>query len=236
MMCMSTSSPKLDPRVDAYIAKSAAFAKPILVYLRELVHEACPTVEENIKWGMPSFEYKGNMCGMAAFKQHVSFGFWKHQLVVGEETATANAKRVNKAPGSASKRSSAKTAATTSKGKSGNGMGEFGKVQAISDLPSRAKLTAYVRKAVKLNEEGVKAPRVVRKPKPEAKVPDDLAAALKRNKTAATNFAGMSPSCRREYIEWITEAKQPATRERRLATTIEWVAEGESRNWKYANC
>lgn len=235
---MSNAAANLDPRVDAYIAKSAAFARPILAYLRELVHEACPNVQENIKWSMPSFEYNGMLCSMAAFKQHVAFGFWKHELVVGPDGATANAKRVNKsgAAKNASRDAGKADAAPVSKGKSGNGMGEFGKVRTIADLPARAKLLAYVRKAVKLNEEGVQAPRLVRKPKPPAKVPDDLAAALRRNKTAATNFAAMSPSHQREYIEWIVEAKRPETREKRLATTIEWVGEGKSRNWKYERC
>ncbi|MFN0137235.1 MAG: YdeI/OmpD-associated family protein [Phycisphaerae bacterium] len=235
---MSDAAANLDPRVDAYIAKSAAFARPILVYLRELVHEACPSVQENIKWGMPSFEYNGMLCSMAAFKQHVSFGFWKHELVVGPQGAAANTKRVNKA-GAAKKASSsaAKTdAPAVSKGKSGNGMGEFGKVAQIADLPPRKKLIEYVRRAVRLNDEGVKAPRVVKKARPPAKVPDDLAAALRRNKTAATNFAAMSPSHQREYIEWIVEAKRPETREKRLATTIEWVGEGKARNWKYERC
>src|SRR6187402_3013263 len=79
-----------DPRIDAYIAKSAAFAQPILVRLRELVHAACPDVEESIKWGMPHFLHGGKLlCGMAAFKAHCAFGFWQGRAVLGEEADDA---------------------------------------------------------------------------------------------------------------------------------------------------
>lgn len=207
---MKPASPARDPRVDAYIAKSADFAKPILTYLRELVHEACPSVEENIKWSMPSFEYKGMLCGMAAFKQHCSFGFWKHDLVVGTPVPKPQSER--------------------------RGMGEFGKITRIEDLPSRTKLIAYVKKAAKLNDAGVKTPKTKSPPKAPLSIPEDFATALRRNKAAATHFRAFSPSKQREYIEWLNEAKTEATRERRLATALEWIAEGKSRNWKYERC
>ncbi len=70
-----------DPRIDAYIAKSADFAQPILKHLRKVVHAGCPKVEETLKWSMPHFDYKGVMCGMAAFKAHCVFGFWKESLI-----------------------------------------------------------------------------------------------------------------------------------------------------------
>jgi uncharacterized protein YdeI (YjbR/CyaY-like superfamily) len=193
-----------DPRVDAYIDKSAEFAKPILAYLRDVVHEGCPDVQETIKWGMPAFEHHGLMCGMAAFKAHCTFSFWKGALVLGADGAAGE-----------------------------DAMGQFGRITKRSDLPPKRTLVGYVRKVAALNEEGTKVPRPARQPRPELPVPDDLARALRGNRKAATTFENFPPSHRREYIEWITEAKGDATRRRRLEQTVEWLAEGKSRNWKY---
>ncbi|HEY2344556.1 MAG TPA: YdeI/OmpD-associated family protein [Xanthomonadaceae bacterium] len=199
-----------DPRVDAYIAKSAEFARPVLVHLRELVHAACPDVDETMKWSMPSFTYAGGiLCGMAAFKQHCTFGFWKGSLIVptdGQDNEQA--------------------------------MGQFGRITKLSELPSKKVLTGYVRQAMKLNEEGVKVPERVRPatPRPAPDAPDDLVAALKKNKAARTTFEAFSPSCKREYVEWITEAKREETRGKRVVQAVEWMAEGKQRNWKYQNC
>ena len=197
-----------DPRFDAYIAKSAEFARPILVQLREVVHSACPEVEETMKWSHPSFMYQGMLCGMAAFKAHCTFGFWKGELIVADDAASEAA------------------------------MGQFGRITKLSDLPSKKVLTGYIKKAMALNEAGVKAPWAVKRaqPKPAAKVPDDLAAALARNKKARATFDSFPAGQRREYIDWITEAKRDETRQKRLAQTIEWLAEGKRRNWKYENC
>ena len=194
---------KRDPRVDAYIAKSAGFAQPILTEIRESVHAACPDVEEAMKWSFPHFVYKGMLCSMAAFKQHAAFGFWKGSLVLG-------------------------------RGKDADAMGQFGRITKRSDLPSKKVLAGYVRKAAALNEQGVKVPRA---PRPAAttivKVPADLTTALKKSKKAQEGFDDLSPSHKREYIEWITEAKSDETRARRLVQAIDWMAEGKSRNWKY---
>ena len=200
--------PTRDPRIDAYIAKSADFARPILAHLREVVHAACPDVQETMKWSFPHFEYKGLLCSMAAFKEHCAFGFWKGSLIVAGD------------------------------GDAERAMGQFGRLTKLSDLPSKKVLTGYIKKAMALNEAGVKSPArsKPRTPRPEAAVPDDLAAALGENPTARSTFDNFSPSHRREYIEWITEAKTPATRTRRLETAIAWMAEGKSRNWKYMNC
>jgi hypothetical protein len=196
-----------NPAVDVYIAKSADFARPILMRLRALMHKACPTVEETIKWGVPHFEYKGVFAGMAAFKQHAAFGFWKRRLM--------------KDP-----------AGFFSKGESGMG---GRKIRSLDELPSDTVLLGYIREAVALNEQGAKVPRSTRK-KPPVRVPAYLAAALKRNAKARRTFGNFSASQRREYVEWLTDAKQEATRERRLASAIEWMAEGKARNWKYQNC
>ncbi len=199
--------PARDPRVDTYIANSAEFAQPILVHLRDVVHRSCPQVEETLKWRMPTFMYHGMLCGMAAFKQHCTFGFWKHALVVGEEQA-----------GDA------------------QAMGQFGRITRIAGLPSKKMLAGYIKKAMQLNEDGVKAPRATSKQKPAPRVPDDLAAALKKNRKAAATFAAFSPTNQREYIEWISEAKREETRAKRVATAVEWMAEGKIRNWKYLDC
>jgi uncharacterized protein YdeI (YjbR/CyaY-like superfamily) len=194
---------KKNPRVDEYIAKAPAFAKPILVEIRERVHAACPDVEETIKWRQPSFEYKGLMCGMAAFKEHCVFGYWKTPLVLGAAAEGANA------------------------------MGYRDKITSVADLPSKSAFRAHVRKAMELNEAGITLERPVKERKPEIVVPADLAAAVKKNKKAQATFDQFSPSHRREYIEWVTEAKTDATRANRLQQTVEWLAEGKPRNWKY---
>jgi uncharacterized protein YdeI (YjbR/CyaY-like superfamily) len=195
-----------DPRVDAYIEKSAEFARPILNHLREVVHAACPEVEETMKWSFPNFLYKGMFCNMAAFKEHCSFGFWKSSLILEKGHVTEDA------------------------------MGQFGRITRVSDLPSRKVLTGYIKAAMKLNDEGVKSPTRVKPKQPrEVVVPEDLTGALNANAKARKTFDAFSPSHKREYIEWITEAKTEATRTKRLATAIEWMAEGKPRNWKYMN-
>jgi uncharacterized protein YdeI (YjbR/CyaY-like superfamily) len=194
---------KKDARVDDYIAKAPAFAKPILTEIRERVHSACPDVEETIKWRQPSFEYKGLMCGMAAFKEHCVFGYWKAPLVLGAAAEGANA------------------------------MGYPAKITTVADLPSKTAFRAHVKKAMALNEAGIGVERPKKARKPEAVVPDDLAAAVKKNKKAQAAFDEFSPSHRREYIEWITETKTDTTRAKRIQQAVEWVAEGKPRNWKY---
>ncbi len=197
-----------DPRIDLYISRSADFAKPILIHIRELVHKACPDVEETIKWGFPHFEYKGPLCDMAAFKQHCSFGFWKAALMK-DKTLIANAK-------------------------SESAMGHYGKITSIKDLPSDKKIIAHITDAMILNEKGIKLPpRKIITAKKEIVVPDYFLKQLKKNKKAFTTFENFSPSHKREYIEWVTEAKTDATKNRRMETAIEWMTEGKSRNWKY---
>jgi uncharacterized protein YdeI (YjbR/CyaY-like superfamily) len=196
-----------DPRIDAYIEKSAGFARPILEHLRALVHEACPDVEESLKWSMPFFSYKAApMCMMAAFKQHCSFGFWLSKEVTG--------------------------------GSDEDGMGQFGKLATLKDLPSDRQLAAYLKKAMALNEAGVKKARPKAAAKPAPTLPDDLSALLAKRQHAAARkaWASFPPGAQREYVEWIAEAKTDATRQKRLATTLEWLAEGKRRNWKYEKC
>lgn len=198
-----------DKRIDAYLAKSAPFAQPILKRLRRLVHTGCPGAVETIKWGHPSFLHSGRiLCGMGAFKAHAIFGFW-HQ---GMEKLLAR-----------------------KFGRTMEAMGLMGRITSPADLPDDTTMLRLIRTAVKLHDEGRPA-RPKPRPKPALPVPADLAAALRKNKKAAAHWAGFSPSARREYIEWITEAKRPATRAKRLATTVAWVATGKKQNWKYENC
>ena len=205
-----------DPRIDAYIEGAAPFAQPILSHVRDLVHEACPQVEETVKWGMPTFVHAGGiLCGMAAFKQHASFGFWKHALVVGEGG------QADTAPGDDRPR---------------DGMGSYGKLASLKELPPKKTLLAHIRKAMQLNEDGVKAPARKSAPKPPPEAPADLVTALKKNKAAQAAYDAFPPGCKREYVEWIVEAKREETRAKRLAQAVEWMAEGKRRNWKYENC
>jgi uncharacterized protein YdeI (YjbR/CyaY-like superfamily) len=192
--------------VDAYIGKSPDFARPVLSRLREMVHEAAPEIEEDIKWGMPAFVYKGLLGHMAAFKNHVSLGFWKGQLMQDPHGLFEDRNR---------------TRITALK------------LTGVSDIPDPEILAAYVREAIDLNERGLKLP--VRKKTAPGKlaVPTDLAEALKSNPAAREKFNGFSYTNRKEYIEWITGAKREATRLKRLATAIDWMSEGKPRNWKY---
>lgn len=202
---------KKEPRVDEYIKKAQPFAQPILKHIRELVHKVCPDTEEKWKWSFPHFDYKGGpMCSMAAFKQHCAFGFWKAALM--------------------------KDAALLTGEESKGAMGSLGRITSLKDLPSDKKLTAWIKEAMKLNDEGVKLNREspTKHPRKVIVVPDYMTAALKKNKTAFAAWEAFSPSHRREYAEWITEAKTEETRNKRLAQAIEWISEGKGRNWKYA--
>jgi uncharacterized protein YdeI (YjbR/CyaY-like superfamily) len=200
---------KKDPRIDAYIARAAEFAQPILRHVRKLVHRACPEVEETIKWSFPHFDYHGIMLGMAAFKEHCAIGFWKGELILGKESGADG------------------------------GMGHFGKVTSLTDLPGDEQLLAYIRTAARLNRDGVKKPASPvqkKQPRQPLTIPADFGAALKKNKQATATFENSSYSHKKEYLEWITEAKREETRRKRIETSIAWLAEGKPRNWKYMAC
>jgi uncharacterized protein YdeI (YjbR/CyaY-like superfamily) len=195
--------PTTDPRIDDYIERSADFAKPILVHIRGIIHTACPEVEEKIKWSMPFFDYKGPLCNMASFKQHCAFGFWKQSLIEGGDFPEKNA------------------------------MGSFGRITSVNDLPDDKTLISLIQEAVRLNENGVKVPKKAPAERKELIVPDDLKKALKTSARARETFDNFSYSHRKDYIEWIEEAKTQATRDKRLAATVQQLEEGKSRNWKY---
>lgn len=196
-----------DKRIDAYISASADFAKPILRHLRKLVHQACPEVQETIKWSFPHFDYQGMMCSMASFKEHCTFGFWKAALMEDYD------KKLSPVGNTA--------------------MGHFGRITNLKKLPSDKTLVKYIQEACRLNEDGVKISR----PKPAFKkplvVPAYFKKALAGNSKSKATFDAFPYSQKKEYVEWITEAKTEETREKRMATSIEWLAEGKIRNWKY---
>jgi len=204
---MSTHSPK----TDAYITKAQPFAQPILNHLRELVHATCPDVEETWKWSFPHFDYKGStLCSMAAFKQHCAFGFWKASLMADTDNVLEIKDR--------------------------EAMGHLGRITSLKDLPKDSILKKYIKAAMKLNEEGVKMParsKATEEDKKALTTPPDFAALLKKNKEAATVFKNFSYSNKKDYIEWFTEAKTEATRNKRMEQALEWIAEGKSRHWKY---
>lgn len=196
-----------DLRIDEYIEKSAAFAQPILKHLREVVHKACPQVEETIKWGMPHFDYKGIMCSMAAFKQHVAFGFFKASLLEDAEGILTLAEK--------------------------HSMGHLGKITSVKDIPKDNVLKSYIKQAMKLNDDGVKLAKPKAAKIKELDTLQDLQKALSKNKTASKIFEEFSLGKRKEYIEWLEDAKTETTREKRLLQAIEWISEGKIRHWKY---
>jgi hypothetical protein len=194
-----------DPRVDTYISEAMPFARPVLAHLRRLIHTACPDVEETIKWGFPHFIYRGLLCSMAAFKQHCSFGFWHPAMrkLIG-------------------------------RGKGADDLGQFGRIWSKSDLPSEAQLTRYIKHAARLNAKKFKTPTAAqrRTPRPALPTPADFGKALRKSPMAAVTFANFPESHRREYLEWLQEAKREETRTKRLATAIAWLAEGKTLHWK----
>jgi len=195
-----------NPEVDAYIAKAAPFARPILEKIRRLFHQACPQIEERLKWGCPSFEHKGMVGGMAAFKAHAAFGLWRQDVLPAPRGMFRS--------------------------KSPMGSDRY---TDVSQLPPDAALLKYIRAAVKLNEDGPPS-RAKSRPKPPVKAPAYFMAALRKSGKALATFEAFPPSKRRDYVEWIVEAKQESTREKRLATAVAWMAQGKSRNWKYEKC
>lgn len=199
---------KKDRRIDDYISKSEEFAKPILRYIRDIVHKACPEVTETMKWGMPHFDYKGMMCGIASFKQHCTFGFWKASLMKDKYKVFVKGEN--------------------------SGMGNFGKVKDIQDLPSAKIIIEYIKEAMKLNDDNVAVPKELKENvRKELVIPEYFLKVLKKNEVALKTFMDFSYSHKKEYLEWITEAKKEETREKRIYAAIKWLSEGKGRNWKY---
>jgi uncharacterized protein YdeI (YjbR/CyaY-like superfamily) len=201
---------KKDPRIDSYIEKSADFAKPILKHFRALVHKTCPDIEETMKWSFPHFDYQGSMlCSIASFKHHCAINFWKAALMTDAEKLIGMAKTEE-------------------------AMGHLGKITSLKDLPKDAVLVKYIKEGMKLNEQGIKlSKRTKTTIQKELEIPDYFLKALSKHKKAIKTFDAFSYTNKKEYVVWITEAKTENTRQKRMATAIEWISEGKIKNWKY---
>jgi uncharacterized protein YdeI (YjbR/CyaY-like superfamily) len=194
---------KKDKRVDAYIAKQKPHAQPVLKKIREMVHEAAPDCEEDIKWGAPAFMQGGILLIMAGFKEYSAVNFWNGGHFIPEDR------------------------------REGAGAGNLGKIYSVKDLPSKKEFGGWVKKAVELAGSGVNPVKRATKPKKELAMPDYFMSAIRKNKKALATYEQFSPSAQRDYIEWITDAKGEDTRDRRVTQAVEWMAEGKPRNWKY---
>jgi hypothetical protein len=198
-----------DRRVDAYIARLPDFSREICTRFRSIVHECAPEIDEDIKWGHPSFMHKGIVCGMAAFKAHVVIHFWKTALLTGSHARRATDDKT---------------------------LERLARVTSASELPPKTAIAGFLKAAVKLNDGAVKAPsptKAARKTRAPLRTPPIFSKALERNAKAKATYDGFSASHRREYVEWITEAKSSETRDRRIEQALGWLAEGKPRNWKY---
>ena len=195
-----------DPRIDAYIAKAAPFARPILEHVRDRVHAAAPEAEETMKWSSPAFTVDGKILLMAAaFKAHAALNFWRGQEI-GDGSPKAGA------------------------------MGQFGKLTSLDDLPADREFDSLIREAAALAKTAPAPRKTKHEPKPPPGMHPDFAAALAKNPKAKAALDGFPPSAQRDYLEWIDEAKQDATRAKRIATAVEWLSEGKRRHWKYQSC
>jgi uncharacterized protein YdeI (YjbR/CyaY-like superfamily) len=195
-----------DPRIDAYIARAAPFARPILEKVRERVHAAAPQAEETLKWSAPGFTIDGKiLLMMASFKAHAALNFWRGQEMRGSEASR-------------------------------DAMGQFGKLTSVDDLPADKELDALIRQAAELARTAPAPRKVKHEPKPPAEIHPDFAAALKANPKAHQVLEGFPPSARREYVDWVAEAKQESTRAKRIADSVQWLSDGKRRHWKYENC
>jgi len=195
-----------DPRVDAYIAKSQPFARPILEKVRARVHAVLPEVEETMKWSMPTYTVGGKIVLItSAFKAHAALNFWRGQEI-GDGSPKAGA------------------------------MGQFGRLTSVEDLPPDTELDALIGEAAALAKTAPAPRKTKHEPKPAPEMHPDFASALAKADKAKSTFDKFPPSCRREYLEWISEAKRDETRNKRIATAVEWLAEGKRRNWKYESC
>ena len=195
-----------DPRIDAYIEKKAPYARPILEHVRERVHAAAPDAEESIKWGAPAFLVDGKILLIMA-------AFKAHAALNfwrGQELRRGEAE--------------------------GDAMGQFGKIATVADLPSDAELDRLIREAAALAKTAPAPRKVKHETKAPAELHPEFAAALDSAPAAKATLEAFPPGARRDYLDWIAEAKQDATRQKRIATAIEWLSEGKKRHWKYENC
>ena len=191
---------------ESYIAAAPEYARPILERLRGLFHHVCPDIEETIKWRQPHFEHAGLIGSMAAFKKYVSLGFFKGALL---DDPLGILEPI---------------------GETGMAVAKF---SSREEMPDDAELVPYIQAAIELNRTGVKRPRSTKPTGSQPEIPEFFRRALEGNAAARATFDGFPPSGRREYLDWINEAKREVTRDKRIAQSIEWLSEGKHRNWKY---
>lgn len=195
-----------EPRFDVYIAKAPPFAQPILSHIRERVHAAVPEAEEAMKWSAPAFVLNGKILIVMAAFKAHAALNFWRGQEIGDGSAKAGA------------------------------MGQFGKLKSIDDLPPDAELDALIREAAALTAKAPAPRKTKHEPKPTPEMHPEFAAALDEAPKAKATLSSFPPSAQRDYFEWISEAKQDATRQKRIATAIEWLGEGKRRHWKYQNC
>jgi uncharacterized protein YdeI (YjbR/CyaY-like superfamily) len=195
-----------DPRIDAYIAKAQPFARPILEHVRERVHATLPDVEEAVKWSMPAYLAGGKIVLITA-------AFKAHTALNfwrGQELQSSH--------------------------DSVGAMGQFGRITSLDELPNDAELDRLIREAAELAKSAPAPRKAKHEPKPAPKLHPEFAAALAEAPKAKEALDSFPPSAQRDYFEWISEAKQNATRAKRIKTAIEWLSEGKRRHWKYQSC
>ena len=195
-----------DPRIDAYVAKAQPFARPILEKVRERVHAVVPRAEETIKWGMPAYTLDGKILLITA-------AFKAHAALNfwrGQEL------RGDKANADA--------------------MGQFGKLASVADLPSDSELDRLMKEAAEVAKNAPAPRKAKHGPKAAPEMHPDFSAALAKAPKAKAALDGLPTSAQRDYLEWISEAKQDSTRAKRIATAVEWLSEGKRRHWKYQSC
>ena len=197
---------KADPRIDAYIARKNDFARPILEHVRDRVRAAVPEVEETLKWGAPAFTVDGKILLIMA-------AFKAH--------AALNFWRGQELRGDEA---------------NADAMGQFGKLTSLADLPSDGELDDLIREAAALAQTAPAPRKPKHEPKAAPSLHPDFASALAAAPKAKAALDGFPPSAQRDYLEWISEAKQDATRKKRIDTAIEWLSEGKRRQWKYQDC
>ena len=192
-----------DPRIDAYIAKAQPFARPILEKVRERVRAVVPDIEEAMKWSMPAYTLGGKIVLITA-------AFKAHLALNFWRGQELRGEQAND-----------------------DAMGQFGKIRSIGELPPDAELDRLIREAAELAKSAPAPRKTKHAPKPAPELHPEFAAALEKSPEAKAALDGFPPSAQRDYFEWISEAKQDATRQKRIATAVEWLSEGKRRHWKY---
>jgi uncharacterized protein YdeI (YjbR/CyaY-like superfamily) len=165
-----------------------------------------PSVEEAMKWSMPAYLADGKIL-------LITSAFKGHAALNfwrGQEIGDGEAKA--------------------------GAMGQFGRLTSLEDLPSDAELDVLIRQAAEVAKTAPAPRKPKHAPKPQPGLHPEFAAALAKAPKAKAALDGFPPSAQREYLEWIAEAKQAATRQKRIATAVEWLSEGKRRNWKYESC